>query len=140
MTPVPLERLPTQVQTISTAMKPAHVTRFGRHAAWVLGATLLFASQAVQACPGCKQTDGASLNGDSIGFGLSIFFMLFMIVSVISGLGFMMYRSCRALAARDAQVLAGMDAEDESPAPAARAVDTAPVHGGWVGGLTHGRA
>ncbi len=119
-------------------MKPAHVTLFGRRAAWMLGATLLFASQAVQACPGCKQTEGAPLNGDSVGFGLSIFFMLFMIVSALSGLGFMMYRSCRALAARDARLMAEPDAEET--APVARVVEAAPVSEGWMGGLAHGHS
>ena len=77
------------------------------------------------------------MHGDSIGFGLSIFFMLFMIVSLLSGLGFMMYRSCRALAARDAQTLSELDAE-ESAAPVRRPTNVAPASGGWMGSLAHG--
>ena len=100
---------------------------------------MLFASNAVQACPGCKQTDSAPLNGDSVGFGLSIFFMLFMIVSVLGGLGYMMYRSCRVLAARDAREMAEFEAE-ESAVPTARGGEAAPVSGSWIGGLAHGRA
>lgn len=124
-------------------MKTAHFSRFGHRAAWILGAVLLFAHSAVQACPGCKQaTDGKTavpLNGDSVGFGLSIFFMLFMIASVLGGLGFMMYRSCRALAARDATILAGMEAE-EAPALTRRADNLVPVPGGWAVGLAHGHS
>ena len=107
--------------------------------AWTLGAALIFVADAAQACPGCKQTDGASLRGDSVGFGLSIFFMLFMLVALMGGLGFMMYRSCRALAARDAQISAELDAE-ETPAPARCAGDVAPAPAGWVGGLAHGHS
>ncbi|MBE7156846.1 MAG: hypothetical protein INR62_00165 [Rhodospirillales bacterium] len=115
-------------------------SRFGRRAAWMLGAFLLFANTVAQACPGCKQTEGAPLNGDSVGFGLSIFFMLFMIVGVLSGLGYMMYRSCRVLAARDALELAEDSEVEESVAPASRTGDVAPMPGGWMGGLAHGRS
>ena len=120
-------------------MKTAYVSRFGRQLAWTLGAVLILVGNAAQACPGCKQTEGAPLHGDSIGFGLSIFFMLFMIAGTLSGLGFMMYRSCRTLAARDAQVLAELDAE-EAPVPTRRATNVAPAPEGWVGGFAHGHA
>ncbi|MBE7158993.1 MAG: hypothetical protein INR62_11270 [Rhodospirillales bacterium] len=113
--------------------------QIGRRVAWTVGAVLLFAAQAAQACPGCKQTEGAPLHGDSIGFGLSIFFMLFMIVSVLSGLGWMMYRSCRVLAARDALVNAELEAEEQA-APTSRAADVAPAPEAWAGGLAHGHA
>ena len=120
-------------------MKTAHASRLGRRLAWTFGAVLIFAANAVQACPGCKQTDTASLHGDSIGFGLSIFFMLFMITALIGGLGFMMYRSCRVLAARDAQISAELDAQ-ENDAPARRPAGAAPATGGWMGGLAHGHS
>ena len=120
-------------------MKTAHAFRLGRRLAWTLGAVLLFAANAAQACPGCKQTEGAPLHGDSVGFGLSIFFMLFMIVALLSGLGFMMYRSCRALAARDAHISAALEGE-ETPVLIRRAADVAPISGGWMGGLAHGHS
>ena len=113
-------------------------SRFGRHLAWTLGAVLIFVGNAAQACPGCKQTEGAPLHGDSVGFGLSIFFMLFMIVALLGGLGFMMYRSCRALAVRDARLQDGLDVE-ETPA-AVRAANVAPAPVGWVGGFAHGHS
>ena len=112
-------------------------SQLGRRAAWTLGAVLLFASQAVQACPGCKQTDGAPLNGDSVGFGLSIFFMLFMIASAMGGLGWMMSRACQTLAARD-RALMGEEAEDAA-VPAARVKPAPSVGGDWTGGLAHGQ-
>ncbi len=100
-------------------MKTATVSRFGRRAAWVLGMALLFAHTAAQACPGCKQNltvgaDGKTppLNGASLGFGLSIFFMIFMIVALLGGLGLMMYRSCRALAAQQHAAFARLEAEE----------------------------
>ena len=114
-------------------------SQLGRRAAWTLGAILLFAGQAVQACPGCKQTDGAPLNGDSVGFGLSIFFMLFMIASMIGGLGWMMYRSCQTLAARD-RVMLAEEGMEETAVPAARVTPDTPMVGGWTGALAHGHA
>ena len=105
-------------------MKPATISRFGHRAAWALGAALFFAHTAVQACPGCKQntvagTDGSvpPLNGTSVGFGLSIFFMIAMIVSLLGGLGFMMYRSCQTLAAQQRALLESeeMGTADGSP-------------------------
>ena len=98
-------------------MKTATASKLGQRAAWVLGATLVFAHTATQACPGCKQnmTPGADgtvppLNGTSLGFGISIFFMIFMIVALLGGLGMMMYRSCRAIAARQQAMLEAEDA------------------------------
>ncbi len=89
-------------------MKTLATSRTTRRAAWALGAVLIFAHNAAQACPGCKQnmTPGAggsapSLSGASIGFGLSIFFMIFMIAALLGGLCYMTYRSCRVLAARE---------------------------------------
>ena len=114
-------------------------SQFGRRTAWTLGAVLLFASQVAQACPGCKQTEGAPLNGDSVGFGLSIFFMLFMIASLLGGLGWMMYRSCRTLAARD-RAMMGVDEAEEAAVPAARVANVSPVAVGWTGALAHGHA
>ena len=99
-------------------MKTAKISRFAKQTAWLLGAMLIFAQQAAQACPGCKQNmvpgaDGVTppLNGASLGFGLSIFFMLFMIAALLGGLGFMMYRSCQTIAARQQAMLVEEDAE-----------------------------
>ncbi len=99
-------------------MRTATASRFAKRAAWLLCATLIFAQQAAQACPGCKQNmvpgaDGKAppLNGASLGFGLSIFFMLFMIAALLGGLGFMMYRSCQAIAARQQATLGDEEAE-----------------------------
>ena len=100
-------------------MKTTVASQFGKRAAWLLGAAMIFAHTAAQACPGCKQNfvpgvDGKvpPLNGASLGFGISIFFMIFMIVSLLGGLGFMMYRSCRVIAARHGAMLARMEAEE----------------------------
>ncbi len=100
-------------------MKTATVSRLGHRAAWALGAALIFAHTAAEACPGCKQNmvPGAGgqtppLNGASIGFGLSIFFMLFMIVAILGGLGFMMYRACRTIAAQQRAAMDRMELEE----------------------------
>ena len=113
-------------------------SQYGRQLAWTLGAVLLFAGQVAQACPGCKQTEGAPLNGDSVGFGLSIFFMLFMIASLLGGLGWMMYRSCRTLAMRDRAMMT--EEVEEIVVPAARVANVKPVAGGWTGALAHGHS
>ncbi len=98
-------------------MRTSIATRLGKHAAWTLGLALIFAHDAAQACAGCKQSmtpgaDGTTppLNGASLGFGLSIFFMIFMVAALIGGLGFMMYRSCQAIAARQDAELARTEA------------------------------
>ncbi len=72
-----------------------------RRGAWLLAAALLVAQNAAQACPGCKQVDGAPLNGASIGFSCDIFLMLVVLISLFVGFGYMIYQSCRALAERD---------------------------------------
>jgi hypothetical protein len=77
------------------------LTLVQRRAVWLVGAALLAFQSAAHACPGCKQVDGAPLSGASIGFGWDIFFMLFMIGSLLGGLSFMIYRSCLVLAERD---------------------------------------
>jgi hypothetical protein len=80
-----------------------------RRAIWLTGAVLVAFQNAARACPGCKQVDGAPLSGASVGFGWDIFFMLFMIGSLLGGLSFMIYRSCLVLAERDRLL-----ADDES--------------------------
>ena len=84
----------------------ATVFRARRIAAAVLAASF-FAAQAAQACPGCKQAlggDGAkgswAVNGAGIGYALSIGFMLFTLASILTGIGYMAYRNCQALAAQ----------------------------------------
>jgi argininosuccinate lyase len=68
---------------------------------WLLGAALVFAQDAAQACPGCKPVDGAPLSGASVGFGWDIVLMLLTIGSLLGGFSYMIYQSCRALAERD---------------------------------------
>jgi hypothetical protein len=80
-----------------------------RWVASMAGVALVFCQSVAEACPGCKQVDGAPLSGASIGFGCDIFFMLFMIGSLLGGLSFMIYKSCRVLAERDRLL-----ADDES--------------------------
>ena len=75
-----------------------------------LGAAILFAPALAQACPGCKQVDGVPLSGASLGFGWDILFMLVMIGSILGGLSYMIYQSCRALAERDRAVNAAYEA------------------------------
>ncbi len=72
-----------------------------RSVAALLGLALILAQNAANACPGCKQVDGAPLSGASIAFGWDIGFMLLMIGSLLGGLSFMIYKSCRVLAERD---------------------------------------
>jgi argininosuccinate lyase len=72
-----------------------------QRAAWLLGAALVFAQNAAQACPGCKQVEGAPLSGASAAFGWDIGFMLVMIGSLLGSLSFIIYKSCQALAERD---------------------------------------
>ncbi len=80
--------------------------------AWAAAAIVAFVNlqQAAQACPGCKQAEGQPLSGASIGFGWSIGFMLLMVAGSLGGMGWMMYRSCQALAARDMALAAGSEA------------------------------
>jgi hypothetical protein len=82
----------------------------------LLGAVLVFAQNAAQACPGCKQVDGAPLSGASVGFSLDIVFMLVLLGSLFGGFGYMMYQSCRALAARDRYLESGGGLEPGSAA------------------------
>ena len=79
-------------------MKTASLNRMGT---CLIGATLVFVQNAAQACAGCKQTDGAPLSGASIGFGWDIGLMLVLLGSLLGGLSYMIYQSCRALAERD---------------------------------------
>ncbi len=83
------------------------LTKLRRRAAYVLAVVLVLGCQVAEACPGCKQGvggDGAggSFKTNSVGlaYALSIGFLLFMIAAVISGLGYLMYRNCRILAAQ----------------------------------------
>ena len=80
----------------------------------------LLAAQAVQACEGCKQSvgmgDGAggkvAVNAVGLGYGLSILFLLALVTSVLVGLGWMMYRNCQIIAARQRAMLAEEEAGD----------------------------
>ncbi len=96
-------------------------TIFRRQAATALAAALFFVHHATQACPGCKQAvgmgDGAggsrAVNSVGVAYALSIGLLLFMIAAVISSLGYMMYRNCRIIAARQSAMLAAEDAAGE---------------------------
>ena len=81
--------------------------------AWVLAAAMFLAHQAAQACPGCQQANTengkTALNGISVGFGFGVVFLLVTVFGVLGTLGYVMYRSCRIIAA---QQQAAMDEED----------------------------
>jgi hypothetical protein len=85
-----------------------------RTGVWTLAIAAGSIGQAVQACPGCKQagTEGGkvALNGTSVAFSLGVLFMLLTVFAVLGGLAWMMYRSCRILAAQQQSYLA----EDEN--------------------------
>ena len=90
-----------------------NASSFFRRCAWVLGVAVIFAQQAAQACPGCKQNlvDGkAALNGTSIGFSLGVLFMIGMVAGVLGALGYMMNRCCRIIAAQQQAAMAQEDA------------------------------
>ena len=110
-------------------MKTVTASRLASRAAWLLGAALIFAHQAAQACPGCKQNlvagpDGKipEMTGASVGLSLGVLFMIFMVMAILGWLGFVMYRACQALAARQNAELARMEAEEAAlpglPSPA----------------------
>ena len=80
-------------------MKRGRTFRWGTK---FLGAALMFAPGLVQACPGCKQVDGAPLSGASIGYGWDIGLLLALVGSILGGLTYMIAQSCQALAERDA--------------------------------------
>lgn len=82
----------------------------GKRMGWAVVLALVSLQQAAQACPGCKQAEGQPLSGASIGFGWSIGFMLFTVAGALGGIGWMMYRSCQALAARDMALAASGEA------------------------------
>ena len=76
-------------------MKNKRFHSFGR-VAWLSMAALVFAAQAAQACPGCKEVvvDGQQvINPASLGFAYSIGFMFLMVMSVIGSLVWMMIKS-----------------------------------------------
>ncbi len=92
------------------------LTTFRRRASYVLAMALVFACRVAEACPGCKQGvggDGAGglykTNGVALGYAISIGFLLFMIASLITTLGYFAYRNCQILAA---QQRAALEAEE----------------------------
>ena len=85
---------------------------FRRRAAYVLALALVMACQMAEACPGCKQAvggDGAGgsrqINGQAIGYAVGIGIMFFMIATLLSTLGYFMYRNCKVIAARQQAAL-----------------------------------
>ena len=87
---------------------------FQRRGAWVLATAMLLAHQAAQACPGCQQANTengkTALNGISLGFGFGVIFMLLTVYGVLGALGYVMYRSCRTIAAQQQAAMAEEDA------------------------------
>ena len=90
------------------------LTIFRRRAAYVLAVALVMACQVAEACPGCKQAvggDGAGgsrqINGQAVGYAVSIGLMFFTIIAALSTLGFLMYRNCQVIAARQQADLQG---------------------------------
>ena len=89
-------------------------TIFHRYAVPAVATVLFFVQHAAQACEGCKQAvgmgDGAggnrTVNLIGVGYAISIGFMLLMVGGLIMGLGYMMYRNCQAIAARQNAMLA----------------------------------
>ena len=92
-------------------------TSYRRHAAVVLATAIFFVQQAAQACPGCRQAagsgDGAGgsfvVNSTGIGYGLSIIGLLLTVAGLVGSLGFVAYRNCQIIAARQQAML---DAEE----------------------------
>ncbi len=83
-----------------------------RRASYALAVALVFACQVAEACPGCKQGvggDGAGgsfqTNGKALGYALSIGMLLFLVVGLISVLGYLAYRNCQILAAQQRALL-----------------------------------
>jgi hypothetical protein len=72
-------------------------------AAWVLGvAAILWQQASAQACEGCKQAlkvseTNPAITSASLGYGLSVLFLLITAFSVVGSLGWMIVRNCRAL-------------------------------------------
>ena len=68
---------------------------------WTVLTFVLANLPAAYACPGCKEPSsvaGASgVNGISLGFSLSVIFMLGMIGSILGGMLFMIVKTCRQL-------------------------------------------
>ena len=95
-------------------------TSLGRYTAVVLATTFFFVQQAAQACPGCRQAagmgDGASgsmaVNSLGIAYGLSIIGLLLTVFGLIAGLGFVAYRNCQVIAARQKAMMEAEEATD----------------------------
>ena len=88
------------------------LTNFRRRAAYGLAVALVMACQVAEACPGCKQAvggDGAGgsrqINNQAIGYAVSIGLLFFMIAAALSTLGYLMYRNCQVIAARQQAAL-----------------------------------
>ena len=94
-------------------------TFFRRSVATAVVTAFLAVQQGAQACPGCRQSvgmgDGASgsytVNLIGVGYGLSILFLLLTVAGIVSGLVYMMYRNCQAIAARQNAMLAEEEAQ-----------------------------
>ncbi|HEY0792511.1 MAG TPA: hypothetical protein VGD78_15715 [Chthoniobacterales bacterium] len=68
---------------------------------WTVSTFVLANLPVAYACPGCKEPSnvaGASgVNGISLGFSLSVVFMLGMIGSLLGGMLYMIVKTCRQL-------------------------------------------
>jgi hypothetical protein len=75
---------------------------------WLLSALLLSYVPSLFACEGCKEpsnvTGASGVGGIGASFSWSVLFMIGMLALLISGMVFMMIRSCRQLAAQHQRV------------------------------------
>lgn len=75
---------------------------------WTIAMLLLTNLPAVFACEGCKEPSsvaGASgVNGVSLGFSVSVMFMLGMVATLVGGMLCMIVRTCKQLDARSVAV------------------------------------
>jgi hypothetical protein len=70
----------------------------------LLGALLINYAPSLMACEGCKEPSNVAgdsgVAGISASFSWSVIFMIGMLAFLLTGLGFMMVRSCKQLAAQ----------------------------------------
>ena len=101
----------------------------------VLGALLMSHAPSVLACEGCKEPSNvagdAGVGGISASFSWSVVFMLGMLAFLLTGMLFMIVRSCKQLADRQNQVSNASRLASSSPG---RANQDAPSAGFGIGG------
>ena len=101
----------------------------------LLGVLLISYAPSVLACEGCKEPSNvagdAGVGGISASFSWSVVFMLGMLAFLLTGMLFMIVRSCKQLAERQNQVNNASRFASSSPD---RANQDAPSAGFGVGG------